>query len=108
MKKSYSEYKFVQNIYNLQESIKPFIKNIIYDSYEFVDDIYYKIGLDKEIYKIGIFNKRTGITVIKNYTILEFLEIFADKNKAELKMNMLVKEMLLKTETASDTKIINM
>ena len=108
MCKQTHEIKFAKAIYNLQETIKPFIKLIIEESYSNPDDIYLKMGLEQHLYKIGLFNKKTEKIIVKHYSIGQFLELASEKNKFKFVINMDIREMLVKLEETSGEKVINM
>lgn len=85
--------------------IEKFVKEIVKDAYKNVDDIHYKIGLDGPYYKIGLYNSKTKITVVKPYELMEFMDM-CTKKKIEMELNLRVREMLLKTEGTKKGVII--
>lgn len=101
-----SSEKFIQAMYKIQCLVNPFIKQIIMDYYNDPDSIYFNTGLDNDIYKIGIFNKKTNKTAIKTYTIIEILSLMQQSNKFEFEMNKVIRELVSKTENSKENQIL--
>lgn len=102
---SNSSEKFLQAMYNIQCLVNPFIKQIIMDYHNDPDSLYYKTGLDNDIYKIGIYNKKTNKTAIKNYTLTEILTLMQQSNKFEFEMNKVIRELVSQTENSKENQI---
>lgn len=102
----YHSKRFVEIIAQIQSLLEDFIKQIVQDFYSEPDNLYYKLGLDFDIYKIAIYNSKTKKTAIKNYRIDELLNIMTQTNKFELEMNKVIRELVYKTENEKDNVIL--
>lgn len=96
--------KFIYSIAKIQIEIEKFIKEIIKDSHNEVDNISLKLGVDGPFYKVGICNSKTKVIVIKHYDLKEFMELCANK-KIEMELNLRIREMLVKSENGKSEVI---
>ena len=97
---------FIESIAQIHHLLDDFIKQIVQDFYNDPGNLYYKIGLDFDIYKIAIYNSKTKKTAIKSYKIDEFLNLMVQKNKFEFEMNKVIRELVYKTENEKDNIIL--
>lgn len=85
--------------------IEKFIKEIVKDAYKNAEDIHYNLGVEGPYYKVGLYNSKTKITIVKNYELMEFMNMCTEK-KIEMELNLRIREMLLKTEGTKKGVII--
>ena len=98
--------KLVENIANIHKLVNQFVKKILFEICNNIDDIYIQSGVDDDmkIYTICIFNKKTNCAVQLTYPLKEFLELVNSK-KIEFELNKKIRKMVLMSEEKDETDI---